>query len=552
MVTRRDLPQFPARLLVARLFAFGPLAARVLAARILAMIACLWIAFGIAAPAQADPADIAAAARGVVRVVIVGREGEMILPISHGTGFAVAPGKIITNAHVVEDMLRVDGLGIVIVPSEGGNAVMGRLVTISPRNDLALVEARESVKLPPLTIAAVAPEDSALVSAVGYPMNVDRAQGLDLADVFVAQPPVKSRGFISGERPSRAFDTILHTAPIARGNSGGPLLDNCGRVVGVNSFGADTQGADAEFFFAVSARELIPFLHANGITPKVNNLPCRSLAELDAEERSRAERSAAQALEAARQQKDKAERQRDEAQRKAQFAVLAERENRMALAAILLLIAIGAGFHSVQARGKASSRIITAARIVAAVALAGAALAWFTRPGLDEIEERTAASLARANGNDNSSARAGDKAAAGDASEAGARICVIDVARSRVTASDTADIPLQWREDGCVNGRTQYGLSGGQWSRAFVPNDEESVSVATYDPQRREYRVERYLLGRTAIEAARAARARYSPPSCGGGEPAALELGENQAAILGLLPAQPNERLVYRCSDTAR
>ena len=101
-------------------------------------------------------------------------------------------------------------------------------------------------------------------------MNVDRAQGLDISDIFRSQPPVKSRGYVSGARPSRQFDTILHTAPIARGNSGGPLLDPCGRVVGVNSFGADNDGGDAEFFFAVSNRELVPFLRANDVEPRIN------------------------------------------------------------------------------------------------------------------------------------------------------------------------------------------------------------------------------------------------------------------------------------------
>src|SRR5690606_41963225 len=39
--------------------------------------------------AQADPADINAAARGVVRIVIVELDGEEVIPVSHGTGFAV-------------------------------------------------------------------------------------------------------------------------------------------------------------------------------------------------------------------------------------------------------------------------------------------------------------------------------------------------------------------------------------------------------------------------------------------------------------------------------
>ena len=241
-------------------------------------------------PVQAEPADIDAAARGVVRVVIIGDNNGELFPISHGTGFAVSGDTVVTNAHVVRDALRDEGMQIGIVPNGGGEAVYGRIVAVLARNDLALLRITGSLRLPPLALAGGAPPDSGEVTSVGYPMNVDRAQGLDLSDIFRSQPPVKSRGYVSGARPSRQFDTILHTAPIARGNSGGPLLDPCGRVVGVNSFGADNDGGDAEFFFAVSNRELVPFLRANDVEPRIIAAECRSMADLDEAERDRLER----------------------------------------------------------------------------------------------------------------------------------------------------------------------------------------------------------------------------------------------------------------------
>ena len=179
-------------------------------------------------PAAADPADIDAAARGVVRVVIVEHEGDSVIAISHGTGFAVSPERVVTNSHVIQEAQANPNLFIGIVPSDGEEAVYARLISVSPRNDLALIATTKPMNLPPLTISGNPESGDTSVTAVGYPMNVDRAQGLGMADIFHAQPPVKAIGSLAGRRPSRQFDTLLHTAPIPRGNSGGPLLDPCG------------------------------------------------------------------------------------------------------------------------------------------------------------------------------------------------------------------------------------------------------------------------------------------------------------------------------------
>lgn len=509
--------------------------------RLIALFAVALAPLVLPAPAMADPSDIAAAARGVVRVVVLGHDKDQLFPVSHGSGFVVQGDKILTNAHVVEEVLQVPGLTLGIVPPQGGAAVPGRIVSYSPKNDLALVEATKPLHLPALAIASVPPQDSTLVSAVGYPMNVDRAQGLSVSDVLRPQPPVKSRGYVSGERPTRDFDTVLHTAPIARGNSGGPLLDNCGRVVGANSFGAESQGTDAEFFFAVSAREILPFLRSNEVEPVINGLPCRSLAELDAQERAQTERDAQAAMELARRQEAQAAQLRDKARQEAEFAIVEARDDGMAIAALLLALAVVAGLFAWQAKEKGTQRAAALAGSLTALALIGMFAAWFTRPAMDEIEERAIAALARHALPAEKPKPAPPVAANGDL------LCTIDLARSRVTTAETNDVPLTWTDDGCVNRRSQYGLSGGQWSRVLVPNEEETVSVAHYDPGKREYRVDRYLLDHDAMEAVRSERTKYDPPACGGGETAARALGEKQGAITALLPAQPNERLVYRC-----
>ncbi len=511
--------------------------------RLLTLLVALALAF-LPTIAKADPADIDAAARGVVRVVLIGTDGQEVFPVSHGSGFAVTPTMIVTNAHVIREALHDDTLRIGIVPSEGDEATYAKPISVSPRNDLALLQiSGGSLRFPPLTISGGVSGDMGEVSAVGYPMNVDRAQGLDLGDIFRAQPPVKSRGYLSGARPSRQFDTILHTAPIARGNSGGPLLDGCGRVIGVNSFGSDSESGDAEFYFAVSTRELLPFLRESGVEAKINSLPCRSIEDLNTAERARVMQQRAEARERLAAHEAELREKRARAQLEAQIAVQDERENMVALALILIMVAGTAGFYASHLRqqGNTGQRFKIAAAISAA-ALLGAIALWLTRPGLNEIDERVAAAM------DGATAKGdGPDIANGD----GNLLCTLIPERSRVTGAKTDDVELQWQDDGCVNTRTQYGLANGEWTRVFVPEDEDTVSVNIYDPQTQTFRTDRYPLGRTAMAKAREMRGEYTPPICGVDDAARL-LGDQQRSVLSILPDRPNERLVYSCAPHVR
>lgn len=521
--------------------------------RILSLLSAV-IALISGAVALADPGDIDAAARGVVRVVIVEMSDDGVFPISHGSGFAVGGNRFVTNAHVVRDAEQDEDLRLAIVPPEGGGAVYGRVVAMDAQKDLALIATDEPLPLPPLALAGGAPQDSGDVAAVGYPMNVDRAQGLSIEDIFTAQPPVKSRGFLSGSRPSRMFDTVLHTAPIARGNSGGPLLDGCGRVLGVNSFGAESESADGEFFFAVSARELVEFLRRAGVTPRMNATPCRSLADLDAAEQARTAAEQQAARQAMEQRAATQRTRQDRARFEAEMRVLAERDDRLLATMVLLLLAAGLGWWAWEKREHTddageprpmprNNRIAAAG---AGVAVLGALLIQATRPGIEEIDRLTNAALV-----DGRTAPAVDPDAPGDTNAKRAFICRIDEQRSRVATSDTQDVPFEWSGSGCVNGRTQYGFSQGVWNRVLVPNDDQEVSVNSFDPARREFRTERYLLSQSAMQRARQARSAYEAPKCGGNA-AAATLGEQQRGVLDALPAKPNERLVYVCDSATR
>ncbi|MCL6249520.1 serine protease [Altererythrobacter sp. KTW20L] len=495
-------------------------------------------------PAHADPADIEAAARGVVRVIVADRNGQELFPISHGSGFAVNAETIVTNAHVVGQAVDDPSLVIGIVPSEGAEAVYGRVISVSPRNDLALIRTTSPLRLPPLTLAGIAPSGAGAVTSIGYPQNVDQAQGLGMDDIFRAHPPVTSMGFLSGRRPSRDFDTLLHTAPIARGNSGGPLVDDCGRVIGVNSFGTDSARTEAEFFFAVSIRELLPFLRANNITPRVNSLPCRSLAEMEEAEREFEQRRQMVAREQAEADEQAAAQRRAALSREIEFAVLDERTNGMALALVLLMFVAGGGAFAFDAHRKGQFRHRAIGGSITLGALALAAFAWLSRPAFTDIEDRLEDRLR--------SEMAGEDGGPIEvATPAGSFRCVLDTARSRVLSEPVEVLPLEWSADGCVNGQTQFGMASGQWTRVLVSADEQSVALNRFDPATGEYVVDRFLLDREAMVAARTARAAFQAPACGAGPEAAAELGVQQLAVTTALPQSPNERLVYTCGDGA-
>ena len=505
--------------------------------KLLSSLTCL-AAILLTGPAQADPADIAAASRSVVRVVLAATDGNKVAFVGHGSGFAVAPDKIVTNAHVVEIARQESSVVIGIIPSQGGKSYGGRVIAYSPSNDLALIQVQDGGRLPPMTLFGGAVADGEDVVAVGYPGSVDRAQGLNLDDLIKPMSPVKTRGSVSGGRTSKQFDTILHTAPIASGNSGGPLIDNCGRILGANSFGSLSDGNDAEFGFAVSSREIISFLRKAGVKVGATATPCRSAAEISREEQLR--ENAARAKVEAAKEAEQAENAAKEAKLRTSISqeIISERENRIAIAALLLalsLVAIGgAGLLMVQTkRGPA-----IAAAGAAAILLIGAVITFLSRADFTEIDDRVAAAMN--DGNDDGGEKTSVVAS-------GKYQCTINPARSRITVSQQNELPLEWADGGCVNGRTQYGRDGAKWSRIFVPNEEQTVTISSFQPDRSEFTTERYLLGLEAMTKARAIRAKYGNKACTADVEALADIEDMVKAIRVELPSQTNERLVYGC-----
>ena len=495
-------------------------------------------------PAQADPADISAASRSVVRVVLAAKDGDKVAFVGHGSGFVVAPDKIITNAHVVEIARQEASVVIGIIPSQGGTSYGGRIIAYSPDKDLALIQVLDGGRLPPMTIFGGPVGDGADVVAVGYPGSVDRAQGLDLDDLINPMSPVKTTGTVSGGRTTKQFDTLLHTAPIASGNSGGPLIDNCGRVLGANSFGSISDGNDAEFGFAVSAREILSFLRKAGVNVGVTATPCRSAAEISEQERLREAAARAQVAAAKAAEADKRERAESKLRTRISQDIIAERENHIALAALMLALSLLAagGTAVLLIQGKRNPGIGAAGGAV--VLLLGAVVIFLSRPDFSEIDDRVAAATQEKT--EGSSARQESAATAGKYQ------CTINPQRSRITVSQQEELPLDWTDGGCVNGRTQYGRDGAKWSRVFVPNQEQTVTINSFRPDIAEFTEERYLMGLDAMTRARAIRAQYGNKACTADPKALADIEDMVKAIRAELPSQANESLVYECKKSAQ
>ena len=198
----------------------------------------------------ADP-DVVRAGESVVRVL-----GTACGLGVEGSGWMVTPGLVVTNAHVVA------GSDDTTVTTPEGVELEATPVYYSPSKDLALL--RVGTELPVLTLAAGAEpgEDAAVL---GYPENGPYA--LTPARVGESRPTVSEDSYGNGP----ITRTITALGGIVRsGNSGGPLVDARGRVIGV-VFAATTGGRAGGF--AIPAEQVAEAVANSGASP-VSTGPC--------------------------------------------------------------------------------------------------------------------------------------------------------------------------------------------------------------------------------------------------------------------------------------
>jgi S1-C subfamily serine protease len=173
-----------------------------------------------------DP-DVLGAGHSVVRVL-----GTACGLGVEGSGWAAQPGLVVTNAHVVA------GSDDTTVTTQGGVELAATPVYYDPADDLALL--RVGANLPTLPISD-SREPGADAAVLGYPENGPYA--VAPARLGETRPTVSEDSYGSG--PVDRTITALRGS-VRSGNSGGPLVDGGGRVVGT-VFAATTSGPPGGF-----------------------------------------------------------------------------------------------------------------------------------------------------------------------------------------------------------------------------------------------------------------------------------------------------------------
>jgi S1-C subfamily serine protease len=180
------------------------------------------------------------------------RRGFFFEPIPEegaGSGFVIdREGRILTNYHVIE---RAESIEVGLADDQVFSA---RVVGVDPRNDIAVLQ----IDVPADLLNPVEFGDSSTL-AVGQ-------RAIAIGNPFGQFGRTLTTGVISAldrtlEGSGRIISGVIQTdAAINRGNSGGPLLDSAGRVIGINSAIFSPTGTSAGVGFAIPSATILRIL----------------------------------------------------------------------------------------------------------------------------------------------------------------------------------------------------------------------------------------------------------------------------------------------------
>ena len=158
-----------------------------------------------------------------------------------GSGFIVnAKGYILTNNHVIEDASRI------IIGLQSGEKYRAVVVGMDPETDVAVLKIDATRELPSVTLGdSNAAQVGDWVLAMGSPFGLDQTVTAGIISKKERESPYPN-----------VFQRFLQTdAAINRGNSGGPLVNMRGEVIGMNSQIATSTGDYNGIGFALPANE---------------------------------------------------------------------------------------------------------------------------------------------------------------------------------------------------------------------------------------------------------------------------------------------------------
>ena len=158
-----------------------------------------------------------------------------------GSGFIVdSKGYILTNEHVVEGATRIT------VGLQSGEKYRGRVIGIDEETDVAVIKIESAQTLPTVTLGdSNAAQVGDWVLAIGSPFGLDQTVTAGIISKKERETPYFT-----------SFQRFLQTdAAINRGNSGGPLVNMRGEVIGINSQIATSTGDYNGIGFALPASE---------------------------------------------------------------------------------------------------------------------------------------------------------------------------------------------------------------------------------------------------------------------------------------------------------
>lgn len=176
-----------------------------------------------------------------------------------GSGFVWdRNGHIVTNYHVVEGADRV------AVVLDVGDPIAAKVIGTAPTYDIAVLELQERKSdLVPIPLGSSADlKVGQFAFAIGNPYALSRTMTTGIISAIGRHLPTDSGREIA--------DVIQTDAAVNPGNSGGPLLDSAGRLIGINTAIISGSGASAGIGFAIPAdtvNRVVPQLIANGRVP---------------------------------------------------------------------------------------------------------------------------------------------------------------------------------------------------------------------------------------------------------------------------------------------